>query len=616
MKRLAPLLSLLPLTHATTATQRIPDILERIRYQKEEGLLLRDGADSVLVEDSDVETLYFDQNLDHFSEDPTTFHQRYFYTSRYVHPVGVPQDKDNEKENNKKVLAFLCVGGEGPSIDISVLVNSVHCTGDMIELAGKLFRDHDYDVHLFALEHRYYGESFPPKKEPLGYLRGDQENQDDEFPVDYTHLSSRQAVKDIVSFVTSPQALNHLNSKAGNSVPWITFGGSYPGMLSAWSRLLHPSIIFAAVSNSAPVQAQLDFSAYNEHIGIDLEDEFVGGSEECARVVREGHEEVVALLEGRSDLESEGDSSKDGNGVDRVALIFNVCDGGESLRTSRRNMEVFVGDGLIQVPAQENDPSCTGQVCNVKGLCEAITNHQQANPDKSSMETIAHISSIQSSNSCKNVNWQDYIDWYSTTVKENVNDRSWLYQACSEFGFYQTCNPDSQCPYGKGYHDVSRDLELCQAAFGIDADTVKKNVDSTLSYYGGKSLTPNTENDMGPNNESSPLDILKKIWSKVESVEHGKDSSLDDGQKRILFVNGDVDPWMELSFTERNKDHPSVIVQGASHHFWTHPVKDSDSKEIAAVRQTIHDTVSEWVGVYSMHSGSLLTEEALVMKLE
>ena len=55
---------------------------------------------------------------------------------------------------------------------------------------------------------------------------------------DLTYLSSRQAVRDVVQFVQSDETAQHLGGL--NNVKWVTFGGSYPGMLSAWSRLLYP----------------------------------------------------------------------------------------------------------------------------------------------------------------------------------------------------------------------------------------------------------------------------------------------------------------------------------------------------------------------------------------
>lgn len=110
---------------------------------------------------------------------------------------------------------------------------------------------------------------------------------------------------------------------------------------------------------------------------------------------------------------------------------------------------------------------------------------------------------------------------------------------------------------------------------------MKKNIGSTLTYYGGLSLSPNTGEQIGPNG-SSMMETTGETFR---------------GQKRIIFVTGDVDPWTELSFTkEGSKGHPSISVTGASHHFWTHEIKDSDSKFVVDARQAIYDTVSDWLG--------------------
>ena len=190
----------------------------------------------------DVRELFIEQRLDHFAQSgsaalPTrTFRQRYFYSDRYV--------SSNEKRAS---YAFLCMGGEGPSLTRHVLVDSVHCSGDMLELASLLHTHYGLDVHLYALEHRYYGQSYP-------------EFDDGTSPVSNTnlrYLSSRQALADMAHFVST--AIHQGESGAESNTRVITFGGSYPGMLSAWSRLKYPHLIYAAVSSSSPVQAQLDF---------------------------------------------------------------------------------------------------------------------------------------------------------------------------------------------------------------------------------------------------------------------------------------------------------------------------------------------------------------------
>lgn len=71
-----------------------------------------------------------------------TFQQRYFLNDTFW--AGPDSDAP----------VFLCVGGEGPPLDESVLVASVHCN-DMIELGARR------GALLLALEHRYYGVSQP-----------------------------------------------------------------------------------------------------------------------------------------------------------------------------------------------------------------------------------------------------------------------------------------------------------------------------------------------------------------------------------------------------------------------------------------------------------------------
>jgi hypothetical protein len=57
----------------------------------------------------------------------------------------------------------------------------------------------------------------------------------------------------------------------------VTFGGSYPGALSAWARLRLPHLVTAAVSTSSPVLASFDFLEYNAVVGRSLAQPLVGG---------------------------------------------------------------------------------------------------------------------------------------------------------------------------------------------------------------------------------------------------------------------------------------------------------------------------------------------------
>ena len=222
------------------------------------------------------------------------------------------------------------------------------------------------------------------------------------------------------------------------------------------------------------------------------------------------------------------------------------------------------------------------------------------------MQILAKINELKHGDECNDADWQDYIDYYTDPNPMNANDRSWLYQTCTEFGFYQTCPADSDCPYAKGYHTVDRDLELCEKVFGIRPEVrfdlqslygffctflnliyhrfsygqdVPTSIQSTLEYYGGWNLTPSAEAMESSTSSTGPHLLSQEV------------------QQRILFVNGEIDPWSELAVSQQEgaSSNHVITVEGASHHFWTHKVQDSDGDAIAAAREQIYDTVTSWL---------------------
>lgn len=110
--------------------------------------------------------------------------------------------------------------------------------------------------------------------------------------------------------------------------------------------------------------------------------------------------------------------------------------------------------------------------------------------------------------------------------------------------------------YASSYHRVDMDLEICKVAFNVT--DVYESIEASINYYGG-------------------LDV--------------------NGGTRVLFLNGDVDPWSALGLLNSTDDEllPTVVVPGASHHAWTHMKKTTDSKEIEDARAIIYSTVTGWL---------------------
>ena len=92
------------------------------------------------------------------------------------------------------------------------------------------------------LEHRFYGESKPTEDMSRENMK---------------YLSSRQGLEDAGRFIS--EISNNVNY---NLTTWITFGGSYPGSLSAWMRLKFPHLVTGSVSSSGPLFAKLDYWEY------------------------------------------------------------------------------------------------------------------------------------------------------------------------------------------------------------------------------------------------------------------------------------------------------------------------------------------------------------------
>lgn len=489
--------------------------LRRSQSLSRESTITQTRKRSIKAHD-DVEELFLKQSLNHYDEgDDRVFQQRYFRTERYLL---------KDQETGKESFSFLCVGGEGPSLDKSVLIDSPHCSGDMLELASRLFEE-GHSVNVYALEHRYYGQSYPE------FSDSPVTNKNLRF------LSSEQALADLAHFVSSKTTLS-------TSQKWVTFGGSYPGMLAAWARYKYPHLIYGAVSSSAPVQAQLDFGAYKNHIGSALADVDVRGSLQCLDIFRNGHEQLIQMV-------------SDEKQHQELRQVFQLCETTDL--SVQRNAELFLGEGVVNVYVQGNDPACTQDLCNIAKICQTLINAKQNNSDVGALATVAREQLKNSEEDCVELNWESDLKTISDTeLGMEGGWRSWLWQTCTEFGFYQTCEYNSTCPFGQGMHNVDQDLEICLKAFGRTPEQVAGSVRSTLERYGGWKLSTT----------------------------------------RILSVTGDVDPWSELAIrTRHNNDLPAYSVPGASHHFWTHSVKDTDDSEISKAREIIYETVSEWLQV-------------------
>ena len=420
---------------------------------------------------------------------------------------------------------FLCIGGEGPPLEPNVVVTGdVHCA-DMVQAGARL------NALLLALDHRFY--SALPDSSPAPDLT----------TASLRLLSSRQAVADISTFVDYSAARFRLPE----ATKWVAFGGSYPGMLAAWAREKLPHAIHAAVASSAPVKAILNFQGYNDVVAASLASPAVGGDALCVGAVRAAFADLGAEL-----------TSADGRRA--LELVFPVCspdgalEGGlpwripgprrRWLRISRSSFRSKPTTPRATPPPPATSPAPAPSCAATRTLLR-----------------LAALAKLQLDGGCVGAGGAAAAAELRNTTLEGGGARVWLWQTCTEVGFYQTCDPASQCPFMWSPHlnNLSAALTQCAIAFGDDiaADTPRA-VAATNSLYGA-----------------------------------GR-----PGACRVLYVNGRIDPWSAASVQSSDESgNPVLWVAGASHHFWTHPPQETDAREVVAAREAIYAQVAAWLTV-------------------
>ena len=447
---------------------------------------------------NDVTRWYGGQSLDHFSQEETrTWVQRYFVNDEFFDGSGP---------------VFLCVGGEGAELTPDVVTTgTVHCSV-MVELAEQV------GALILALEHRYYGESQPVSDLSTANLKW---------------LTSRQALGDIAQFHDYIGQNYHLTENNR----WVTFGGSYPGMLAAWARIKYPDLIFAAVSSSAPVEAQYNMQGFNDVMPQSMGATIVGGSEQCVEQIRQAFSDLGSLLSsagGRQFLydrfslctsEAESDPLKDTINQFQFLYYLSTQDG--------IDLSGPLTGSLF--PVQSNDPNCNEVACSIEKVCsDFMLNNDLGDP----IDRLASLWDLYTGEKCTSVNYQTAtIAPLLDTSFSSWPNRSWQYQACNEFGFFQTCDPGTECPFTQEPHmnTAANQAYYCLYAFGIDANEIQERIAETNEYYGG--------------------------WNPIGS--------------RVMHVSGSIDPWSSLGVCRTPAcqplpGQPVLWVEGASHHFWTH----------------------------------------------
>ncbi|XP_061574763.1 thymus-specific serine protease isoform X2 [Cololabis saira] len=409
------------------------------------------------------EEQWFIQKLDHFNgADSRVWKQRYFVNEAFYRPGGP---------------VFLMIGGEGPANPAWLQ------SGTWLQYAEKV------GALCFMLEHRFYGRSHPTT----------------DLSTDSLHfLSSRQALADLAHFRTVTGRDRGLDGRK-----WVAFGGSYPGSLAAWFRLKYPHLVHASVATSAPVHAAVNFPEYLEVVWRSLASE----NAECPLLVKKASDALVERL-------------KDPKTYENITKDFNLCSQLQiqTEMDSAYFLETLAGNFMDVVQYNEDNRGFEGVLgtnITIKVLCGMMADYSLGDP-YARYAAVARLMMDTFSVKCLDSSFNHYVRDMSNTSWNGPaagGGRQWVYQTCSEFGFYQSTDSPNQ-PF-TGF-SLDYQVKQCAAFYNISAEQVAEAVAQTNEYYGGYNIR----------------------------------------SSRIVFPNGSIDPWHALGITEDiAADLPAVFIR-------------------------------------------------------
>ncbi|XP_008585058.1 PREDICTED: putative serine protease K12H4.7 [Galeopterus variegatus] len=371
------------------------------------------------------------------------------------------------------------------------------------------------------LEHRFYGHS-----QPTGNLSTSS----------LYYLSSRQALADTVNFRTVIAEEMNLTSNS-----WVVFGGSYGGCLAVWLRVKYPNLFAAALGSSAPIQAKIDFYEYLEVVQRSL----AAHNRECPKVVKEASDIVVEML-------------KYPKNFTKLTDDFNLCHPLEINSELDRAyfLESLAGFFMDIVQYNKDNVVFEGMV-NIDLLCGLMTNASLGSPYDRYVRVIHEI--LQNERYlCLSASYNQFVENLSDSYwdqKKLRSDRQWVYQTCTEFGYFQTTNSKNQ-PFS-GFR-LRLFIQQCSDIFGPEFNGVSmaQAVQSTNEFYGGRNIT---------------------------------------GSK-IIFPNGSIDPWHALGIIKNiSEELPAVFMEGESHCADMYPQSQIDSPQLLQAREKIFGILQTWL---------------------
>lgn len=147
----------------------------------------------------------------------------------------------------------------------------------------------------------------------------------------------------------------------------------------------------------------------------------------------------------------------------------------------------------------------------------------------------------------KNVTWNS---------EAGEGGRQWIYQTCTEFGFFQTST--ARPILFSDTFPVEFFIQQCIDIFGprYNLDLLNNAVKRTNTLYGALQLEVNN----------------------------------------VVFVHGSVDPWHALGITTSlGPEATAIFINGTAHCANMYPPSENDPPELKATRARVGELIGQWL---------------------
>ncbi|KAI1266287.1 peptidase S28 [Xylariaceae sp. FL1019] len=484
---------------------------------------------------------YFEQKIDHFprssrypSHTKKTFQQRYYVDTSYYKPGGP---------------VFLYLAGEGAIDNDSHLDNSL-ITHFMQQFGG---------IGV-VLENRFYGTSIP-----FGNATTD----------DLLYLTTEQVIADHDVFARTVK-LPGVSDINAPDTPWITYGGSYPGALSAFTIKTYPDTFLGGISSSGVIHGTLGYPEWYAPIQL-------LAPQDCVASINNIVDNIDSVIE-----------SKNHAAIKELKTIFGLGDL-KDIRDFAQTIAFPIGGPFYY-------PTSTWQEINWNPnyghqdffeFCTNVTNVDAP----ANVTAVDHaLAKYTKGKAWKNLgNYADYVkrvvlplctngdvnspecfgtqnpDWWADPTPGA--ERSYLYTTCTEFGAYQAAYPKGQKSLISRVIDTDYTQQWCNWAF-------------PKGKYNKIPKTPDLDR-----------------WNVYGDFNFTAD--------RLLFLDGTGDPWRDLCYHSTQApqrywtdEHPEHLISGA-HHVWdlrTYSNVDDEPQFVRATTKLQLRTVETWLKDFNNHT--------------